>query len=135
MKVPEIFHIKAAIADCVGPATQVQVVQFDNWTLWISESVEPVFEPWSVKGSSPTGSGAALRDLATWRSRMAEIVNLRNARKRAKRRREEERAHEARVSHGVSKADRAVGQAERSRMRRDLDEHRIETGEPDEIAG
>jgi hypothetical protein len=66
---------------------------------------------------------------------MAEIVNLRTARKRAKRRREEERAVQARVSHGVSKADRALGRAERSRTRRELDEHRIETGEPDEIAG
>jgi hypothetical protein len=66
---------------------------------------------------------------------MVEIVNLRTARKRAKRRRNEERAAEARVSHGVSKADRTLSQAERSRMRRELDEHRIETGEADEIAG
>jgi len=66
---------------------------------------------------------------------MAEIVNLRTARKRTKRRREGERAAEARVTHGVSKADRTLGRAERSRMRRALDEHRIETGEADEIAG
>ena len=66
---------------------------------------------------------------------MAEIVNLRTARKRAKRHREEERAAAARVSHGVSKADRTLSRAERSRMRRELDEHRIETGEADEIAG
>jgi hypothetical protein len=66
---------------------------------------------------------------------MAEIVNLRTARKRAKRRQAEERAAEARVSHGVAKADRALIRAERSRLRRQLDEHRIETGESDEIAG
>jgi len=66
---------------------------------------------------------------------MAEIVNLRTARKRTKRRREGERAAEARVTHGVSKADRTLGRAERSRMRRALHEHRTETGEADEIAG
>ena len=66
---------------------------------------------------------------------MAEIVNLRIARKRAKHRRQEERAAEARVSHGVPKADRAVARAERSRLHRELDQHRIETGESDEIAG
>jgi len=66
---------------------------------------------------------------------MAEIVNLRTARKQAKRRREEKRAAEARVSHGMSKADRALAQTEKEKFCRELDEHRIETGESDEIAG
>jgi uncharacterized protein DUF4169 len=66
---------------------------------------------------------------------MAEIVNLRTVRKRADRRREEKRAAEARVSHGMSKADRALAETERAKFRRELDEHRIETGESDEIAG
>ena len=66
---------------------------------------------------------------------MAEIVNLRTARKRASRRRDEKRAAEARVSHGLSKADRAIAKTERAKLRRVLDEHRIETGESDEIAG
>jgi hypothetical protein len=66
---------------------------------------------------------------------MAEIVNLRTARKRANRRREEKRAAEARVSHGMSKADRALAKVEAEKFRRELDEHRIETGESDEIAG
>jgi hypothetical protein len=66
---------------------------------------------------------------------MAEIVNLRIARKRAKRQIAEERAAEARVSHGIAKADRTLIRAERSRLRSGLDAHRIETGEPDEIAG
>jgi hypothetical protein len=66
---------------------------------------------------------------------MAEIVNLRTARKRANRRRDEKRAAEARVSHGMSKADRVLAKTERAKARRDLDEHRIETGESDEIAG
>jgi len=66
---------------------------------------------------------------------MAEIVNLRTARKRANRRREDKRAAEARVSHGMSKADRALARTERSQFRREIDERRIETGESDEIAG
>jgi hypothetical protein len=66
---------------------------------------------------------------------MAEIVNLRTARKRANRRRDEKRAAQARVSHGLTKADRALAKTERATFRRELDEHRIDTGESDEIAG
>ena len=69
------------------------------------------------------------------RPRMAEIVNLRTARKRAERRRKQEHAAAARVSHGMSKAARTLAKTERSKFRRELDEHRIETGETDEIAG
>jgi hypothetical protein len=66
---------------------------------------------------------------------MAEIVNLRAVRKRANRQRAEKRAAEARVSHGMSKADRALARLNNARVRRELNEHRIETGEADEIAG
>jgi hypothetical protein len=66
---------------------------------------------------------------------MAEIVNLRIARKQANRQRDEKRAAEARVSHGMSKADRALARTNEAKLRRELDEHRIETGEADEIAG
>jgi Domain of unknown function (DUF4169) len=66
---------------------------------------------------------------------MAEIINLRNARKRARRRLSERRAAAARVSHGMSKADRTLAKANTDKIRRQLDEHRIETGEADEIAG
>lgn len=66
---------------------------------------------------------------------MAEIVNLRIARKRADRQLSEKRAAAARVSHGMSKTDRRLAKANREKIRRDLDEHRIETGEADEIAG
>jgi Domain of unknown function (DUF4169) len=65
---------------------------------------------------------------------MAEIVNLRRARKRVDRRRDEERANAARVSHGMSKAERALARTEHDKLRHDLDAHRIETGETDEIA-
>lgn len=66
---------------------------------------------------------------------MAEIVNLRIARKRTDRRRKEESAAQARAVHGVSKAERGRVETVRSKIRRELDEHRIETGESDEIAG
>ena len=66
---------------------------------------------------------------------MAEIVNLRNARKRANRQCAERRAAEARVSHGMSKADRALAKSNEAKVRRELDGHRMETGEADEIAG
>jgi hypothetical protein len=66
---------------------------------------------------------------------MAEIVNLRTARKRAKRQRNAEHAATARVSSGTSKAARALARTEQSKIRRALDEHRIETGESDEVAG
>jgi Domain of unknown function (DUF4169) len=66
---------------------------------------------------------------------MAEIINLRIARKRAQRQLSESRAAAARVSHGVSKADRMLAKTNTDKIRRELDEHRIETGEVDEIAG
>jgi hypothetical protein len=69
------------------------------------------------------------------RLRMAEIVNLRTARKRARRQLDAEHAAQACVSHGMSKASRALARSEQSKARRKLDEHRIETGESDEVAG
>jgi Domain of unknown function (DUF4169) len=66
---------------------------------------------------------------------MAEIINLRIARKRADRHRSEKRAAAARISHGMSKADRMLARAKTEKIRHELDEHRIETGEADEIAG
>jgi hypothetical protein len=66
---------------------------------------------------------------------MAEIVNLRTARKRAKRQEQAELAAQARVSHGMSKTERALARSMQSKVRRELDEHRIETGESDEVAG
>jgi Domain of unknown function (DUF4169) len=66
---------------------------------------------------------------------MVDIVNLRAVRKRAERQRSEKRAAEARVSHGMSKADRALARLNREKIHRELDEHLIETGEADEIAG
>ena len=60
---------------------------------------------------------------------MAEIVNLRNARKRAMRRQREDSAASNRLAHGVSQAERSLAEAQVEKARRSLDSHRIETGD------
>ena len=60
---------------------------------------------------------------------MAEIVNLRSARKRAERQRHEERAASNRLAHGTSKAERSLAEAHNDKASRHLDLHRIETGD------
>jgi hypothetical protein len=60
---------------------------------------------------------------------MAELVNLRTARKRAKRQREDVRAAENRLSQGRPKTERGLNTARLEKAGRDLDRHRIETGD------
>jgi hypothetical protein len=60
---------------------------------------------------------------------MAEIVNLRTARKRAKRVTAEEQAAARRLAHGRSKAERNLERAQSDKDRRSLDHHRIESGD------
>lgn len=60
---------------------------------------------------------------------MAELVNLRTARKRAKRQQEDERANSARLKHGQSKRLRQLATSQNEKASRDLDLHRIEPGE------
>ena len=60
---------------------------------------------------------------------MGDLVNLRTARKQAKRR---EAAHEAasnRLAHGRSKAQRALTRSQADKARKDLDQHRIDAGD------
>ena len=54
----------------------------------------------------------------------AEIVNLRAARKRAQRRRDESEAAAKRVSHGTPKALRRETEMKRDKAARELDGHR-----------
>jgi hypothetical protein len=82
------------------------------------------------------------RFLAGERWRMAEVLNLRAVGRRAGRHphptlllHEGLVASKAGVSRGMSKADRALARLNRQKIARELDEHRIETGEADEIAG
>jgi hypothetical protein len=60
---------------------------------------------------------------------MAEIVNLRSARKRAERSKAERRAAEHRQAYGTSKRERAEAAAERDKLSQTLDGHRIEPGD------
>ena len=60
---------------------------------------------------------------------MAEIVNLRMARKRAARSKAEGHAAEQRLAHGASKAERDRAAADQDKARQILDQHHIETGD------
>jgi hypothetical protein len=60
---------------------------------------------------------------------MAELVNLRLARKRAARRKDESRAAERRLAHGTPKWERNHAAADRAKARQTLDQHHIEPGD------
>ena len=60
---------------------------------------------------------------------MAEVVNLRTARRRAARQKAEASAAENRIAYGIPKRERARTQAERDQALQRLDQHRIETGD------
>jgi hypothetical protein len=56
---------------------------------------------------------------------MAEVVNLRTARKRAERQQAEDSAAVNRLSHGRSRSERDLNEARGVKARNDLDLHRI----------
>ena len=60
---------------------------------------------------------------------MGEIVNLRRARKKAKRQLDERAAAANRLVHGRSKAQRDLESKRDVKARDDLERHRIETGD------
>jgi hypothetical protein len=60
---------------------------------------------------------------------MGDIVNLRRARKKAERQLAERTAAVNRLQHGRSKAERELEAKRDVKARRDLDRHRIETGD------
>jgi hypothetical protein len=60
---------------------------------------------------------------------MAEVVNLRTARKRAKRQQDDERASANRLVHGQPGHVRKLEAAQQDKASRDLDQHRIERGD------
>lgn len=57
---------------------------------------------------------------------MAEIVNLRRARKQRDRAAAEKQAEQNRISFGRTKAERALTDAERDKARRALEAHRLD---------
>jgi len=59
---------------------------------------------------------------------MAELVNLRLARKRAKQRQDELRAKTNRLEHGQPKHRRRLDAAQKAKADRDLDLHRLDQG-------
>lgn len=60
---------------------------------------------------------------------MAEIVNLRRARKQRERQAAEKQAEQNRISFGRTKAERRLTDAERERGARELDGHRLPDGD------
>ena len=60
---------------------------------------------------------------------MGNVVNLRTARKQAKRREAEQKAAANRMAHGQTKADRTVTRSRNDKAQRSLDLHRVETGD------
>jgi hypothetical protein len=60
---------------------------------------------------------------------MGDVVNLRTARKRAKRREAEQKAAASRLVHGRTKTDRTATRSRNDKAQRSLDLHRVETGE------
>ncbi|HEX5210943.1 MAG TPA: DUF4169 family protein [Pseudolabrys sp.] len=59
---------------------------------------------------------------------MANLINLRLARKRARQRQEDERASANRLVHGQPKQRRKLEAARQAKADRDLDLHRIDNG-------
>ncbi len=60
---------------------------------------------------------------------MADVVNLRTARKRAKRREDDQHAAANRLSYGRARQQRARAKAEQDKANRDLDRHRLGIGD------
>ena len=60
---------------------------------------------------------------------MGEIVNLRKFRKQAKKRDDAEQAAANRIVHGRSKAERELNDKRTNRLQRNLDGHRIDSGD------
>jgi hypothetical protein len=60
---------------------------------------------------------------------MGEVINLRKARKQAKKREDAERAASNRAVHGQSKAEKTFETTRAEQMRRHLDAHKIDSGD------
>ena len=60
---------------------------------------------------------------------MGDVVNLRTHRKQTERKRKADRAAEKRGLHGTTKAERQQTAARKKRAERDLDLHRLDTGD------
>jgi RecG-like helicase len=61
---------------------------------------------------------------------MGEVVNLRKARKKIERQLDERQAAANRLIHGRTKAERKAEAMRKTKARRDIDQHQVETGDP-----
>ena len=83
--------------------------------------------PAQIRGGRRLGSGSRCIQLPLERG-VAELNNLRLARKRAKQRQDELRAEANRLAHGQPKHRRKLDAAQKAKAGRDLDLHRIDKG-------
>jgi hypothetical protein len=60
---------------------------------------------------------------------MGHIVNLRTARKQAKRRQAEQEAARNKLVHGRPKTDKMIQRSQSDKAQKDLEQHRIERGD------
>jgi hypothetical protein len=60
---------------------------------------------------------------------MADIINLRKARKTIERQRDERQAAANRLLHGRSKAERHEEAARKAKALREIDQHQVDTGD------
>jgi hypothetical protein len=67
--------------------------------------------------------------LVTAELHMGHVVNLRTARKQAKRREAEQEAARSRLAYGRPKGDRMRQRSENDKAQKDLEQHRIERGD------
>ena len=66
---------------------------------------------------------------------MGDVVNLRRARKTVARQQKADVAAGNRIFHGRSKAERVLQETRRDLSARDLDGHRLGSGEANEVSG
>jgi Domain of unknown function (DUF4169) len=101
-------------------------------TLWIFQTPFRVIQStfgcvlshqttWGLDGLNPTRLPPSFL--------MGDIVNLRSARKRQKRRESEQSAAANRLVHGRTKAERTQTRSASDKAQRDLDQHRVERGD------
>jgi len=60
---------------------------------------------------------------------MRDLINLRTARKQARRRHAERQAASNRLAYGRPRSERTLEASQNDKAKRDLDGHRIETGD------
>jgi hypothetical protein len=60
---------------------------------------------------------------------MSDLINLRTARKQAKRRRAEQEAASNRLAYGRPQAERRLERSQSDKAKRDLDGHQIDSGD------